>query len=508
MNKLGNLKHTINTYYTGSFKRFTVVLVACLVAGHLVIQLFFPNFLVNLIGFFLLFYILYTQALIKDHYVFVLCIYGLSYFQYANVQGGIFNLLSFFILVAYMLIKRNFFLFKNPEKSINFILIILILSHFAGQVIKSQATIDQKLLGTISFLGYILIFNLVSRLDISIERTKLFVSVTSLLLSYSLLISINKYFMIFNSSSPLFGGLRRFGSSNLAGTLGPSPTYGELGLLFLTFLLPFILSYTTQQTFKIKTHSIIISGLLALLTILMAASRSVIILAMISFCVYLLVFNFVFSRRTVNLARNFGIILILGAAFLIIAPSLNLNYVFERFETVNPEEINLNTVISGEGIHRATAFEIGRNMIDRESWIVGYGWGTIQENRLAWFGDKNFFRSDPHSIYYSLPMLFGWVGSIAFILMFLIVIFRLFRLCFLHAGKLREFLLPCFGLAFSLVCFLINEYKITALSTPHYFMIIWIWLGLGNSYVNKFTKMKRSENNGNDKYIVRQNNLV
>ena len=480
----------IDTYYTKSFKQFIFVLISCLLVGHLVIQLFFPNFLINLFGFFLLFYFLYYQALLKDYFVFILCIYGLSYFQYANAQGGIFNLLSFFIIMAHMFFKKNFYLIKNPERSINFLLIIIIVSHFIGLVLKNHASVDQKLLGTLSLLGYILIFNFISRLDITAGRIKLFIIVTSLLLGYSLLVSINKFFMFYDSSSPMLGGEGRFGSRNLAGTLGPSPIYGELGLLILIFLIPFIFSNTTQQAFKIKIRSISIAVILALLTILMAASRSTIILVVISFVIYLIVSNFIFLKRMSRVILNFIIIITISAAFVIIAPSLNLYYVFERFELINPNEINIETVISGEGINRTTAFEVGRTMIKRESWLVGYGWGTVKENRIAWFGNEDILRSDPHSIYFSLPMLFGWPGSIAFILIFLLIIYRLFKLCFIHPKKLKEFILPCLGIAFLLLFFLINEYKITALSSPHYFMIVWIWLGMGNSYIVKYSGYK------------------
>jgi hypothetical protein len=491
------MKRKIEAYYTESYKRFIIVLFLCLLFGHLVVQLFFSNILINLIGFAILFYFLYYQAFLKDYFVFVLCIYGLSYFQYANAQGGIFNLLSFIILIIHMVIKKNFYLIRNPIKSINFLLIIVIVSHFFGLIFKNRASIDQKLLGTMSLFGYILIFNFISRIDITTERIKLFIMATSLLFGFSLLVSINKFYRFYNSYSPMLGGETHFGSDNLGGTLGPSPIYGELGLLVLTFLLPFMFSSTTQQAFKIKIRNISIAVFFALITILMANSRSTIILAVVSIGVYLFVANLAFSKLRRNMIRNIVVLSIIGVAFAISAPLLNLDAVIGRFELVDPENINVETVISGEGINRSTAFEIGRSMIERETWMIGYGWGTVKQNRRAWFGEKDIERSDPHSIYYSLPMLFGWVGSIAFILIFLIVIYRLFKLCFLQGKRLHEFILPSLGIAFLLLFFLINEYKITALSAPHYFMIIWIWIGMGNSLVIKFSKKNKSRNHNN-----------
>jgi len=67
-----------------------------------------------------------------------------------------------------------------------------------------------------------------------------------------------------------------------------------------------------------------------------------------------------------------------------------------------------------EGINRTTAFDVVKYMISRENWFIGYGWDNFTNNRFAWFGDKGFFRSDPHSLYYALPMLFGWICSAVF----------------------------------------------------------------------------------------------
>ena len=169
---------------------------------------------------------------------------------------------------------------------------------------------------------------------------------------------------------------------------------------------------------------------------------------------------------------------------------MNLNYVISRFKKIETKDITYESIISGEDINREVAFEIGRDIINRENWMLGYGWGTNSSNRIAWFETDDFYRSDPHSIYYSLPPLFGWFGSLAFLLIFIFLIFRLFKK--IYMSKYIDFLnILRFGFIFLLIFFLINEYKITALSSPHYFMIIWIWLGMACSILLPIKSMNK-----------------
>ena len=84
-----------------------------------------------------------------------------------------------------------------------------------------------------------------------------------------------------------------------------------------------------------------------------------------------------------------------------------------------------------------------------------------------------------HNLYLALPMMYGWVGALAYILLFLVVVFRL-----LAAVRRYPFsnlsTVTCLGFLVSLAFFLIDEVKSgNAVQTINYGMVVWIWLGLG-----------------------------
>ena len=80
-------------------------------------------------------------------------------------------------------------------------------------------------------------------------------------------------------------------------------------------------------------------------------------------------------------------------------------------------------------------------------------------------------------------MLYGWVGSVVFVLIILVTLFR----CGHRAIRFRKskgFLaVLVVGLTMFWGVFLGDEYKISILRNPGYHMMFWIWLGLSNAAV-------------------------
>ncbi len=436
---------------------------------------------------------LYKYGYQKSKFVFIISILVLSCFQYGNAQGGMFNISAFLVLLISALNTNKYHILKNPDKFINLLVVILMIFNFTGLLLKSEIAIFDKSLGAVTFLGYIFVFNISSRFLLNSKDIRILLKILVIIVAYGVLLSINKYFNFIHFQSPLFGGEGRYGSSNLGGTFGPSPIFGEFGLLVYVFLLPFILSDLTKENYKLNFSCLVIGIFAALSALLLAASRSTIILGIFATVLFIVLSFFIYPKV---LNRKVNFILIVIIIFIIIStigPRLNIDYVISRFELINPEQISIKTIQSGEEINRATAFKIGREILSRENWIIGYGWGTLRSNRIAWFNDPGFYRSDPHSLYYSLPPLFGWVGSFVFILIFIVIIYRLVKITLLNS-YISPLFLSWLGFAMSLVFFLINEYKITALSNPHYLMIIWIWLGLSNSLILQHRINKTIEN--------------
>jgi O-antigen ligase len=131
--------------------------------------------------------------------------------------------------------------------------------------------------------------------------------------------------------------------------------------------------------------------------------------------------------------------------------------------------------------------------LETGNWWIGYGLGNGKSNLIAsggkWVGTGEM---DPllrpgeiiggghfHNLYLQLPTLYGWVGAVVYVLLYLVVVFRLFRAVRRYSlGNLT--VVACLGFLMSLAFFLLDEVKSgNAVQTISYGMISWIWVGLG-----------------------------
>ena len=63
-----------------------------------------------------------------------------------------------------------------------------------------------------------------------------------------------------------------------------------------------------------------------------------------------------------------------------------------------------------------------------------------------------------HNLYFALPMLYGWTGAFAYVLLFLVVVYRLFAAVRRHHLD-NLLVVACLGFGVSLTFFLIDEVK-------------------------------------------------
>ena len=163
--------------------------------------------------------------------------------------------------------------------------------------------------------------------------------------------------------------------------------------------------------------------------------------------------------------------------------------------------MNVENVISGKSINRGGLAAIALQRMDSESWIIGYGSGTTTSNRWAWFGFDTTKRKARiagfHNLYVSLPMLYGWPGSLAFLSIIILTLFRLLLVTLKYRKEKSFLLVISFGLTVMWGTFLIHEYKISILRNANYQMLFWIWLGLSASVV-KTIKNKWQVNHRSD----------
>jgi len=164
-----------------------------------------------------------------------------------------------------------------------------------------------------------------------------------------------------------------------------------------------------------------------------------------------------------------------------------LDYALERFYQRQgvSQSLTLDSIISGESINRKYVFNIAYNRLTANSWIVGYGWGVPESNAYAWFGEQNSaWKGGLHSLYLSLPMIYGWGGSVAFVALLLYLAVKAWSHYFTNRAPNNSLVSLLLGLAVFYFIFIIDQYKINILRTPNYHMMIWIWMGITVSVIN------------------------
>ena len=159
---------------------------------------------------------------------------------------------------------------------------------------------------------------------------------------------------------------------------------------------------------------------------------------------------------------------------------------------LNFSNLNIRTFISGEEINRAYAFSFALVRLAEESWWLGWGWGIRESNALAWFPDDfiRLKRADYHSLYLSLPMIFGWVGSLPFLFIIFYTLKNNLSLILRNRKTYNYLVSISISFVMLIFIFIINEYKINSMRWPQYFLLIWFWLGFGNSILNTANQSK------------------
>ncbi len=305
---------------------------------------------------------------------------------------------------------------------------------------------------------------------------------------YELFVALNNYIGIVKTGiTAFFPTYSRFGSKFAEGTFNHSELFGEWGLLSILFLLP--ISMAPYGTYNIRTQTIVIGMAVAFLNMLLSGSRSVFFLLLVAIVIYYVIAN-VYYYKLMIIGKNIRY-LIIGAVFLVIMwEPLDLSFVIRRFTSpkhgIELADLRTANWVTGKGTPREDAFEYFFDRYRKEkSWLIGFGWGTPYYNRTAWFEDLNIVRADYHSLYLTIIITYGWIGSVAYLSLFLLTIIRLFSSAFriLRTGVNYYYFYPIVGFAFLFVFMLINEYKISLVRFSPYHSITWFWLGLANALV-------------------------
>lgn len=475
-----------------------------LISGHLLLKEYMPIPALGAIGFTAIFSIYFYVLFIRnDFFGYILLVYICSHFSYADNQGGIWNLMTFGMLVIYLGYGSKRELFRHIDLTMLSLLFIFVIWNVLGWGLNNPMPILPRLLGIATFFGFILMFNFSSNIIITKEHLRLFLTVTFFMLLYQTIVAINQRYQLVNWNTPLIGayskdiGAITYGTTNAKGTLRHSELFGEYAALMVCLLLPLLSSSFTQKVIRININQIVLMIFLSLACIMLTSTRSAALLVVFVIFSYFIVFSTRMFASIDRVGRQLRVILIVFLLTPIIGIYIGIDSIEEDFTELENVDFSVENVISGKAINRGPLTEFAIKRIHSESWLIGNGFGTPRANLWAWIGTDPekliTYMADYHNMYLSLPMLYGWVGSIAFLLMIFITFFRVFNISLRYRNR-KSYLLPiALGFTMFWFVFLVDQYKISILRNPNYHMMFWIWLGLTNAIV-KTIRIKKIEN--------------
>lgn len=465
------------------------------IAGHMLLKYYMPNPAIGAVGFILIVSIFsYVLFYREDKFGFILIIYICSHFSYADNQGGLWNLLAFgMVTLSYFFGGWRSEHTRQTNYLILFLLWILILWNILGWILNNPMPLAPRLQGIAAFFGLVLMFHLSSNVMVTRERFRLFLIISLYMIIYQLVVAINQHYALINWNTPLIGNYTELGGFikksiiNSTGTLGNFELLGEYGSLMICLLVPLLSSSTVQKKVNFKSNLLILMIFISFAFIMLARSRSATVIAILTVIIYYTTFTIRPFSSIDKISNQLKLILVFIIVLPLVGTYLNLDNLTKKFGELSNEKFTVSTIVSGKSINRAELIDLGLKRIESNSWLIGFGYGVPRSNRWAWFGadpeKKKINLEDFHSLYLTLPEIFGWIGALAFLAMVLFTSFRSLLISIQFRKENNWLLALSFGFTVFWLMFLVNEYKITILRNPNYQMLFWIWLGLSNSVI-------------------------
>lgn len=482
--------HTLNHIKTLSVSQIFITSLIALLLGHLMVNTLIPNVAINFAGLIIVSLFIYASTLKRnDFFAFIMVLYFCSTFPYILAKGGGFNMVSFTCLSFYILANSRMpFEKRNRDKWLNLFIFTLLFSSILGWIFNFAGRGLDYVYSIMTFLGIILLLLTASHLEITAERIKIFLKLNFIIILYSTIASINKYLNIIPFDTPMmpvYG--EKFDYFEGGGLIGSSPLYGEHSLILLILFSTFLIVAGRYNV--IPRTNLIFAAIIAYVNVFMSISRSVFLLSILGLTIIYL-FQFKLNpQKFSKIIQPIFIIVFFSLAVFYIVRATKLDFVFERvqeIEEINRREggITIDRILDGSAFNRDVAFSYSKEKyFSKNNWIIGYGWGTEENNRSAFYVDTSVERGSAHSQIYAILFLFGWMGFIAY----WGLIFRVIIKSFKFSGyKNENYLVRTLSFFFfvSFIMFTLNEIKADSVSVPTYFGVTMIWTGMAFSTFN------------------------
>jgi O-antigen ligase len=395
--------------------------------------------------------------------------------QYAGRDALTTGTLVIFVTLAWALTKHRISATVANDKFLFTLLLLLICIAFIGMATKTPG----EYWGTVSrhylnFVSSIAVFILIihsqyihgtanSKRDYieKIISALLWITVINVLLSLFILNFpwVEKYFAVFlRRTHEHLSGYIIDGVYTRATTVFTSGEgFGEL----LILLFPFALYKIFTSPKKIYLFVIIV----LLLGILITGTRSafLIIVFQSALFVYVLVPRTYNTKKFVFTAGFIFISILMLPVFLKYAPIL-MDRVQETFTLVQ-KDADISRIANRQVVW-TMAYDVTMKTISL------FGHGPIQASGLD-FPVRNF-----HNLYLSLLFQFGIIGTIIFLLFFLVLAKRLFKTAKKMKSREDTIYLVAAACLLSFFCFLINEIKFEFNRSDSYQQFTWIFFAV------------------------------
>jgi len=432
----------------------------------------------------------------QEYFSFLLQLLICNHFLFGYENGGVFNFAASISLIIYLFISKNQ-TFVNTSLSKGCLISILLLGIIQGlSLFNSDSALNLKLIAAFFFFNLLFLFYYSSKIALSSKNFVNIFQVLGLFFIYMFIVSLNQKFIFFQSNYAFFPNLDpdaeyELGITRSAGTLGNFEAYAEYSVSMAALCLPGILSGSYFKANRPFYYFCCLIVLLSILSIVLSGTRSSILLL-----------PFLIITICIILGRQLKIKTILVSAFLITAfviinndqDFFDLNVFSQRSESVDFQKLTLSKLLSGEEMNRGNIFAYAFKKIDRVSGLVGEGYFTNRSEytKVHFDQGKDVSIPDYHNLYLSSIVIWGYVGTIIFISIFISTIIRGFKLYY----KLRSnhFYLVDLLLGFNLLFtfFMINQFKIQFIRDANYFVLIFLLLAVYNSLMKYLSNLSNS----------------
>ena len=268
---------------------------------------------------------------------------------------------------------------------------------------------------------------------------------------------------------------------NKYGSFGSSELMGEAMMICSIISLSFLNHVKRRKEFLF----FLISFMLSLILIMLAFSRSIIVLTLL-FVLLSILYNrgAIFKKRT----------LAFFIAFIFLSNvNLNQDKLIAKFsENTNFIQNFLDNPFLAENTSREYLFKLAIDKINSKPYILGDGYRLPEENKKTWLGDESENWADYHNLYYSIIPIFGWVVLVLFVLLLLSTLKKLLMLLFVYRKKDRISMSVCFIFMLITIAFTVGQFKINALRTGSYFYFLFSLIYLMYHYSSY--QVKKSKN--------------